>query len=120
MPKMGLLHDYDLMANAEESAKNNTCVICGSSPVRYQWSDYGGEAMCQQCGAPYQLKWGSEQQQKDGDYPYLNVKTEAIHILREYWEKTKRFTCFGQMLGNQPGLKDFYDWLSEAHPEMVK
>lgn len=54
MPKQGILHDYDLRANREPTAKDNTCVVCGAHPVTYQWSDLSGEAMCTRCGCPYQ------------------------------------------------------------------
>ena len=49
-PKQGILHDYDLHANLEESAKLQTCVVCGDYPMRFQWSDYSGEGMCMKCG----------------------------------------------------------------------
>lgn len=62
-PRAGILKDYDLMANAEPSAKAQRCVTCGADPVCYQWSDLSGEGMCTACGTPYQLKWGSDVQE---------------------------------------------------------
>jgi hypothetical protein len=119
MPKQGILHDYDLMANAEPTAKGNTCVICGSSPVSYQWSDYPGEAMCRECGCPYQLKSGSDKQVAEGNYPYLNIKEKYIPIFKEYYQEKKRFTCFGTTLvGYAPGIREFSEWMDKHHPEM--
>lgn len=117
MPKYGILHDYDLMANNELSAADQTCIICGASPMSFQWSDYSGEAMCIRCGCPYQLKWGNEKQKKEGKYPYLKLRTEYVPFIREYWEKTGKFVCYGTMFGPRPGLVDFYQWLDKTHPE---
>ncbi len=121
-PKMGILHDYDLMANAEPSAqKDNTCIVCGSTPVSYQWSDYSGEAMCRKCGTPYQLKWGTGEQQKESNYPYCRLKPEFIAVLKEYYQETKRFTCLGWMMGGpQPGYAAFVSWLKVHHSEWIK
>ena len=120
MAKAGILHDYDLMANAEPAARriDVVCVICGATPPTYQWSDYSGEAMCVTCGCPYQLKWGSNAQQAEGKYPYLNLRPEAISAIREYWQETQRWTCFGTMLGHQPGLVEFAKWCKAKHPEL--
>ncbi|MGD9157189.1 MAG: hypothetical protein PVG39_02160 [Desulfobacteraceae bacterium] len=119
MPKQGILHDYDLMANAEESAQNQTCAICGTSPIAFQWSDYSGEGMCTKCGCPYQLKRGSDEQQKEGNYPYLNVKAECISVLKEYWDDTKKFVCYGMMIGPKPGYIEFIAWAKKHHPEIL-
>lgn len=118
MPKGGILHDYDLMANAEPSAADQTCVVCGDSPMFFQWSDYSGEGMCQQCGCPYQLKWGSDKQREEGNYPYLRIREDVLPILREYWNETHKFTCFGIMLGDKPGLAEFNEWAKPKHPEL--
>ena len=118
MTKYGLLHDYDLMANTESSAQKQACVVCGDNPMRFQWSDYSGEGMCCKCGTPYQLKWGSDAQQQGAKYPYLNLKESFVPIVREYFQETGRWTCLGTMIGNQPGLKEFYDWLYAKHPEL--
>lgn len=119
-PKEGILHDYDLHANHEPSAKKPIyCVICNTAPIRYQWADFSGEAMCTVCGAPYQLKWGTEEQEKEGAYPYLNIIDEWVPIIREYYEQTKKFACHGRMMGSPcPGLKEFFDWIDIRHPEM--
>jgi len=120
MPKLGILHDYDLMANNEESAVNQTCIICGASPITFQWSDYSGEAMCTQCGYPYQLKSGTDLQQKEGAYPYVNLKEEFIPVAQEYWQEKKAFVCYGTMLGPQPGMSNLVAWLKKTHPEFIK
>jgi hypothetical protein len=120
MAKHGILHDYDLMANAEPSAKkHNKCVICDTEPVSYQWSDYSGEAMCRVCGAPYQLKWGSEEQKKEGNYPYLNLKTKIIPVIREYYQQAKCFTYLGSGIGHRTGITQFNEWIIKEHPELL-
>jgi hypothetical protein len=116
MPKFGILHDYDLQANCEQSAKEVTCVICGTPHIVFQWGDYSGEAMCTNCGCPYQLKWGSEKQKEEGRYPYLNLQKEFVPVAKEYWNAKHRFVCYGQMLGDRPGMKDLVSWLKEHRP----
>jgi hypothetical protein len=120
MIKQGILHDYDLMANAENSAKENTCVICGVNPVIYQWSDYSGEGMCTQCGFPYQLKWGSDEAKKEGKYPYNNIPDKYIPAIKEYWNETHQFVHLGCSLSNNQGVKEFNEWLEKKHPEFCK
>ena len=119
MAKQGILHDYDLMANAEPSAHGKVCVVCEANPMTYQWSDYSGEAMCVRCGTPYQLKWGNDAQKAEGAYPYLVLKQEWVPIVREYWQETGRFSCLGTMLGGAPGKREFFDWVEKSHPEMM-
>lgn len=120
--KQGVFHDYDLEANTEPSARNQSCIVCGMNPAAYQWSDLSGEGMCMQCGTPYQLKWGSKEQEKEERYPYLNLKKEWVPIVREYFQQTKVFTYLGEMFGNPSpsGLKEFFDWVDKNHPEMRK
>lgn len=121
MPKAGILHDYDLYANHEPSAKEQYCIICAASPMSFQWSDYSGEAMCTQCGCPYQLKWGSNKQKEEGNYPYLSLKQEFIPIAKEYWAEKRKFVCYGTMLGGPyPGMSSLVDWLKKYHPEHIK
>lgn len=117
MAKQGILNDYDLQANQENSARNQTCHICGTENMAFQWSDCSGEAMCTKCGCPYQLKWGDEMQEKEGKYPYLNLKAGFIPIAKEYWDKTHKFVCYGYMLWHQPGLNELVDWAKENYPE---
>lgn len=120
-PKAGILHDYDLRANDEKSARNQACRICDASPMAFQWSDYSGEAMCRACGCPYQLKWGSAQQCKERKYPYLVLRDELIEPLRAYYAETKRFTCLGIMVSaSKPGLSEFLNWLRIHRPEVYK
>jgi hypothetical protein len=119
MTKQGLLHDYDLMANAEDSSHNVTCAICGKEGVTFQWSDYSGEAMCTQCGCPYQLKWGTNEQQKESKYPYLGLLPDFIPVAREYWNETHKWVCYGTMMGPRPGEKEFFDWCKDHHPEWI-
>ena len=119
MLKPGIINDYDLMANAEPSAHGQVCVVCDANPVTYQWADYSGQAMCTRCGTPYQLKWGSDEQQAEGAYPYLDLKEEWVPIVREYWEETRLFACLGTMLGRAPGKSAFFAWVEKSHPEMM-
>lgn len=119
MAKHGILHDYDLHANHEPSAKEQSCAVCGESPMTFQWSDYSGEAMCVRCGCTYQLKWGSKEMEEEGEYPYLTLKEEFIPVAREYWQSKSRFVCYGMMLGPQPGMSSLAAWLREHHPELL-
>ncbi len=118
-PKDGILHDYDLHANLETSAREQMCAICGASPMAFQWSDYSGQAMCTRCGCPYQLKWGTDEQQAEGKYPYLSLRQDVVPAIREYWEETHRWTCFGMMLGPQQGMAEFVAWAKIKHPELL-
>lgn len=117
-PKFGILRDYDLYANKESSARNQVCAVCGTENMTFQWSGYSGEAMCTKCGCPYQLKWGGEKREKEGKYPYLNLKENCIPIAKEYWEKTHQFVCYGRMLGPKPGFSEFITWAKENYPVM--
>lgn len=122
MAKMGIEHDYDLMANAEESAKKQVpCAVCDKTDVYYQWSDYSGEGMCTQCGCPYQLKWGSDAQKDEGAYPYMGLHKEFLPIAREYWAETKLFVCYGMVFAREAkGLQALNTWVKEHHPEYGK
>ena len=120
MIKQGILHDYDLHANLEESSKMPKCAICDSYPMIFQWGDYSGEAMCIQCGCPYQLKWGSDKQKEEGKYPYLNLRDSFILVAKQYWNEKKKFVCYGMMFGPQPGMTELILWLKENYPEFIK
>jgi len=119
-PKHGILHDYDLQANLESAARKTdfVCVICETQMPGFQWSDFSGEAMCRVCGCPYQLKWGSPEQEAEGNYPYLNLRPELVPIVKEYWAETHRWTCLGRMLDSRrPGLAEFITWCRQHCPD---
>lgn len=118
--KFGFIHDYDLKANEETSSKGITCAVCGTYPVLFQWSDYAGEAMCHTCGCPYQLKWGSEEQEAEGKYPYLRLREEFLPVAREYWQEKKAFVTYGIMLDGHQGIGALNSWLLERHPGWLK
>ena len=120
MAKVGIDHDYDLLANQEESAWGQTCIVCGCSPMTFQWSDYSGEGMCTECGTPYQLKRGTDEQKAEGKYPYLRMKSEWVPVVREYHQQTGQFVALGCMLGQQRGMAEFVEWLKGHHPEMLR
>ena len=117
--KCSILHDYDLHANLEPSSQGVTCAVCGTSPTRFQWSDYSGEGMCTACGCTYQLKWGSKEQQAEGKYPYMTMTDDFLPIAREYWEQTHKWVCYGTMLGGQLGMAELIAWCKEYHPECL-
>ena len=120
MAKDGILHDYDLLVNAEPSAQkgDTPCAVCDASPVTWQWADLRGQAMCTRCGCPYQLKWGTKEQEQEGTYPHLSLAPNFVTICREYWQATHRWTYLGCGIGSKPGLREFYAWLREHHPEL--
>ena len=118
MPKEGIKFDYDLQAN-EELKEQDRCLICGKQLV-CRWTDYSGEGVCISCGCPYQLKWGSDEQKKEGNYPYIGLRDEWIPILKEYWEETHQFTFLGMSFEERTGQAEFNKWLKEKHPELIK
>lgn len=91
------MQKYGLMANAEKSAiESPACLICDDPHPAYQWTDYSGEGVCLKCGTCYQLKWG---ELKEGEtYPRINVRKEAIPMLRRYWQETKEQNGCGCIL----------------------
>jgi len=117
MPKEGLVFDYDLRAN-DEIPKQSICQICGEE-LHCRWTDYSGEGVCLTCGAPYQLKWGTEEQKQDNKYPYLNINPKYIPIIKEYWEQTKKFVFLGTSLTENTGIADFNAWMEENHADMI-
>lgn len=119
-PHFGFIHDYDLRANDEPSARGVTCAVCDAFPVLFQWSDLSGEAMCHQCGCPYQLKWGTPEQGAEGKYPYLKFKKEFVPIAREFWSEKQCFVTFGTMLCGAENISVFNSWLREKHPEWIE
>ena len=119
-PHFGFIHDYDLKANEETSARGVTCAVCNSSPVLFQWSDLSGEAMCHACGCPYQLKWGTDEQKAERKYPYLCLRDEFIPLAKEYWQETKAFVTYGTMLDGHRGIAELNRWLRQHHPEWGK
>ena len=114
-PKQGVFADYDSHANHEPAAQQgNECVTCGAKPACYIWSDYSGEGMCNQCGTPYQLKWGSDEQKAEGKYPYLNLRETWVPVVRRYYAETQAFTYLGTMfVGSPPGQAEFFAWVKE-------
>lgn len=121
MAKMGVLHDYDLMANREEAAqKPMACVVCDAPRIMYQWSDYHGEAMCSQCGCPYQIKSGSDEQVKEGKYPYISLLDSFVPVAREYWQHAREFVHYGHSFSNDQGKAALVAWLKVHHPETLQ
>lgn len=116
MVKHGVKFDYDLLAN-EEIKNNPICEICGN-PLRCRWTDLSGQGVCLTCGCAYQLKWGTEEQEKEGKYPYLGIKNKFIPILKQYWEEERKFVFTGTSISEDTGLREFYEWLEIKHPEM--
>jgi len=119
MIKQGVKFDYDLMAN-EHVKEQDVCKICGEH-LRCRWSDLHGEGVCMVCGAPYQLLHYDKNDKfiKDAK-PILNIKNKWIPIIKEYWEKTKKFCFGGQSFSEDTGKQEFNDWLEENHPELIK
>lgn len=120
MPKAGLIHDYDFMANREESAHGVTCAVCDTPSTTFQWSDYNGEGMCCVCGCPYQLMNGSDEMKKEGKYPYLSLLDAFVPIARQYWAETQRWVHYGMSLSRNDGLPELDAWMEKHHPDYGK
>lgn len=117
--KLGILHDYDLMANVEPAARGVKCACCDAEPMSFQWSDYHGEGMCVRCGCPYQLKAGSKEMEAEGSYPYLNLNEAYVEPVRAYYEETRRFTYLGSGFST-PGLREFLEWVEVNRPHLMR
>jgi len=104
--------------------QNFNCEICGNIFVG-NWTDFHGQATCNVCGAPYQLKdyHGASPEEK---YPYITLKPDFIPIFKEYWEQTRKRCRLGTflLLRDYPGVleeqEDFKNWLKEKHPEWLQ
>lgn len=118
MPKYGEKFDYDLAANYQLDG-NERCLICDSE-LTCRWTDLHGEGVCTICGAPYQLMHGTEEQEKEGKYPYLRVKEEYISLFREYWNETHLFCFHGLSFTEDTGRAEFNEWIEQKHPELLK
>lgn len=118
---------YGHQANTVPEAQHFTCLICGASPTRWTWSDKHGEAMCTQCGTPYQLlQYEGEKgnRKRIEGPPRINIKGDWLPILLQYWEETHRFAGLGAMMiaRDYPecveGQRRFYDWVDD-HPDLI-
>ena len=118
--KAGLIHDYDLMANREESSRGVTCAVCDTPNTTFQWSDYYGEGMCIVCGCPYQLKGGTKEEEAEGKYPYMTMRDEFLPIAREYWLAKRAWVHYGSSMSRNDGMPALIEWCKEHHPEALK
>jgi hypothetical protein len=104
-----------------------TCEVCGLSPASFNWSDYHGEGMCNQCGTPYLLiryeGEGADKKRVEGP-PTISIKPEWLPVLKRYWEETKAYMGLGTILIERDypecvrGRKAFHAWC-DAHPELL-
>lgn len=76
-----------------EAVKDFKCIICGTQPTKFTWTDFYGEAICLTCGCPYQLLPPAGAEKKE--YPSCNLDPEFIPWLKRYWEETHRFANLG-------------------------
>lgn len=122
------MQKYGLLANAEQSAvESPACLICDDPKPVYAWTDYSGEGYCLRCGAPYQLKWG---ELKEGEsYPRLNLRDEAIPMLRRHFAETGKPAGLGTFIwmGDYPEVlrarKAFNAWFEQhqdEYPELCR
>lgn len=118
---------YGHLANAVPEAQSFTCLVCGASPARWTWSDQHGEAMCIQCGTPYQLlhyEGKKDSRKRIEGPPKIKVKKSWLPILKQYWEETRQFMGLGTIMiaRDYPecvrGQELFYDWLDQ-HPGLI-
>lgn len=119
MAKAGLIHDYDLMANREESSRGVTCAVCDTPQTTFQWSDYSGEGMCTVCGCTYQLKWGGKEMEAERKYPYMTMSDKFLPLAREYWKATNRWVHYGTSMSRNDGHPELKKWIEKNHPEFL-
>jgi len=118
MPKQGAMFDYD--SHAQKHVKDvDICIVCGNK-LQCRWTDYNGEGVCLTCGTPYQLINGTDEQIKNNNYPYCNLRNEWIPIVKEYFEETKKFTFLGTSFSETTGSQAFAEWVKKNYPEMIK
>lgn len=118
--KAGLIHDYDLMANLEQSSRGVTCAVCDTPNTTFQWSDYRGEGMCTVCGCTYQLKGGSKEEEAEGKYPYMTLKADFVPVAKEFWNETKTWVHYGSSFSCNTGMPALIEWAKKHHPEVLK
>lgn len=118
---------YGHLANEVPEVQSFTCLVCGVNPTRWTWGDVHGEAMCVQCGTPYQLlyyegKKGNRKRIKGP--PRINIKESWLPILKQYWEETRQFTGLGGIMiaRDYPecvkGQELFYAWVDQ-HSDLI-
>ena len=117
MPKAGIIHDYDLMANAEKSAVGVKCAVCDTENTAFQWSDYHGEGMCRTCGCPYQLRGGSDEMEKEGKYPYLTMRDDFVPLARQFFAEKKQWVHYGVSFSRSDGMRELNQWIDEHYPD---
>ena len=98
---------YGYMANNELFVKEFVCLICQIPNPSFSWTDYFGEAYCETCGTPYQLKGGKLHE--DETYPRINIKKESIPILQQYWNETHRGNGLGTFMLERDYKDQFID-----------
>ncbi len=93
------------------------CLVCDSQPI-FAWTDQHGEGYCIRCGTPYQLINGILGEGET--YPRVNIKLDAIPVLRRYWEETSRGNGLGTWLAHPRSQGEdrvaFNEWCDE-HPD---
>ena len=118
--KEGRFADYDSHANSVPQAKQvEKCEICGRESPHFIWTDLFGEAMCETCGAPYQLL--NPAGEEDKGVPYLALRKEFIEPCRRYWQETGKFMGLGTRLGSYyPGAEEWVGWMKKNYPELFR
>lgn len=122
------MQKYGLQANLAEGARKEfTCLVCGTKNPTYSWTDFSGEGYCTACGTPYQLKWG---ELREGEsYPRINIKKEAIPLLREFWNETHLLNPLGSIMiwsdypekeRNLKAWHEFSEKVKHKYPELFK
>lgn len=109
------MQKYGHLANAAVKAPFK-CLVC-ETISGFNWSDAHGEAMCNKCGVPYNLK---------ADPPECNLKPDWILICKQYFQETGAYMGLGQiMIWDQypeceDGVRKFNEWVVKNHPELCK
>ena len=108
----------------ETIPKSTACDVCGDEKPTYSWSDFYGEGLCCQCGAPFQLKAPSGDN-PDQEYPYCKIDDKWLPVFRRYWQETQRYNGSAGMffVETPPHIREsrrlFHHWLEEHSDEFA-
>lgn len=110
------------------------CLVCGSSPIYFRWTDSHGIGVCTTCGLPHRVFHyeGEEGNLRRVDKPPKTTITPGwVEVAKKYWEETKRRVFPGDhdmgLTRNQTATysgatkeqnKAFWEWV-KSHEDII-